>query len=140
VTVIAVRGGIMAADTALWQGGIIAGHAQKIVRLSNNQLVACSGERPAALACIQWLSQNGTKPDPIEDGRFGGLILGASGIQRISPRFEIYESGDEEFAAEGAHIEFLLGAMHAGATAEEAVRLAIQCGDSAGGDVQVEHL
>ena len=139
MTVIACRDGIMAADSAVWQGNIIAGHTRKILRLKDGRLVGCAGLRPTIQACKAWLDGDGEKPPAEEVDAFGAIILGADGIFRVSYKFQIYESAGA-FACEGAHGDFMYGAMLAGASAEEAVRLAIKHGDNAGGEVQVEHL
>jgi hypothetical protein len=55
----------------------------------------------------------------------------------ITHKFHCYRS-DKLCHASGAHTEFVYGAMLAGASAEQAVRLAIQHCRSAAGDVQIE--
>jgi hypothetical protein len=139
MTVIACRDGVMAADTAVWCGNIIVGHRQKVMRLVDGRLVACTGSSPVIAACKAWLDGKSEKPAPEAEDAFGGLILSQSGIQRISYKFHLYENAGE-FACEGAHGEFMFGAMLMGASAAEAVRLAIEHGDNAGGDVQIEKL
>lgn len=140
MTVIACRAGVMAADTAVWQGSLMVGHTRKIHRLRNGSLFGGSGYRPVIQACLAWLNNEGERPEPVEDGEFGALILGLDGLLRVDCRFRQYDSSVGDFAAEGAHTEFMVGAMMAGASAELAVQLAIHVGDNAGGEVQVERL
>ena len=139
MTVIVCRDGVMAADSAVWQGSIIAGHTEKIHRLRDGRLFGGAGQRPSLLACRQWLNGEAEKPADEEVGMFGAILLGPGALHKIDHCFRIYDAA-ATWAVEGAHSEFLLGALMAGASAEEAVRLAIIVGDSAGGDVQVERL
>lgn len=140
MTVIAIRDGIMAADTAVWCGDVIAGFADKIVRLKDGRLFAGAGDRPNILECAKWLDGEIERPAAVGECEFGALILAADGIFRIDYKFRIHPTAPAEFAVEGAHDEFMLGALHAGATAGQAVRLAIAHARRAGGDVQVEEL
>lgn len=139
MTAIAVKNGVMAADTGTWQGSVIVDRSvRKIARLKDGRLFAASGEVAAAAACRAWLDGETDKPEPEAQGEFGGLILACDGVWRVDYKYRIARTCDTAVA--GAHSEFLLGALYAGASAEEAVRLAIQYGDSAAGDVQVEYL
>lgn len=128
----------MAADTAAWMDNLIVEHRHKIFRLKDGRLFAGSGSRPIVDACLKWLNGEGEKPDAAEEGRFGGVLANMAGVWKINHRFMIYDVSASPYVVEGAHNEFLLGALAAGATAEEAVRLAIRYGDSAAGEVQVE--
>jgi len=139
MTVIVCRDGVMAADTAVWMGDILAGHTRKITRLSDGRLFAAAGVRSQIEGCLFWLNDGGNAPEAVGECEFGALVLAPDGIWRIGHRFELYRNvGD--FAVEGAHDEFLMGALAAGASAEKAVRLAIIYGRRAGGDVQTERL
>lgn len=139
MTVIACRDGVMAADTAVWCGDVLAGHTRKIIRLPDGRLFAPAGDRPVIDACCDWLNGGMVRPGPVQECEFGALLLAPDGIWRVDYRFNLYRSvGD--FAVEGAHDEFLMGALAAGASAAEAVRLAIMYGRRAGGDVQTETL
>lgn len=139
MTVIAIKNGVIAADTGLWLGNICVEHCKKIRRLSDGRLFAISGHRAIGEACYAWLQDESLRPEPgSDDSDFGGLLLTKDGAFRVDYKFRIYPTGIP--AAAGSHTEFLMGAMYAGASAEEAVRLAIKHGDSAAGEVQVEYL
>lgn len=141
MTVIAYRNGVMAADTAVWSDGLIVGHTRKIIRLADGRLFAASGPRPLILACKAWLSGQGHIPSPVEEHMFGGLLADRACLRRVTHAFDIYDCPEAmPFAAEGCHVTFMLGAMAAGATAPEAVAMAIKFGDAAAGEVQVEQL
>lgn len=140
MTVIVCRDDVMAADTAIWRGNVIIGYRQKIKRLHDGRLFAGSGVSGVILHCCDWLDGLVEKPAPVSDGDFDGLILGADGALRVDYGFRVYETAQNDFAFAGSHSELLLGALAAGASAEEAVRIAIKYGDAAGGEVQVERL
>lgn len=132
----------MAADSGVWQDELYVGDHQKIYRLNDGSLIAAAGPRPSILAFRAWMNAeraDNLRPPAVDDGQFGGLWLKPDcTIWRVSFKFEIY--GDPSFfAAEGMHCNFMLGAMAQGATAEEAVRLAMRYG-SGRGEIQVERV
>jgi hypothetical protein len=143
VTVVACKDGIMVADTASWSGGVKFGNAQKIARMPDGSLLGCAGWKPVIMQVREWLADGAradNKPTPADKDDLDAIILRPDGkIWSISYRFDLYPS-DALMDAAGAHNEFLLGAMLAGASAEEAVRLALRHCGSAGGDIQVENL
>lgn len=143
MTVIACRDGSMAADSGVSQDGLCFGFTKKIVRLSDGSLVAAAGPRPAIQRFHRWMegfASASNRPEPLGENEFGALWLKADGsIHRISYKFEIY-SDPCAFAAEGMAVNFMMGAMAHGASAEEAVRLAVAHCDGAGGEVQVERV
>lgn len=125
----------MAADTGLWLGPIGSGYTEKIKRLPDGRLFAASGETAVAEACCAWLEGEAKQPEPEDGGSFRGLVLSRDGVWQVDHKFRLTRTCD--VTAAGAHTEFLLGALYAGASAEQAVRLAIEYGDSARGEVQV---
>ena len=142
MTVIACRDGIMAADSGVYQGDLHFGVTQKIRRLVDGSLVAACGSRPLIQEFHRWIMGGGgvDKPDAVEPEMFGGLWLKCDGtIWRITHKFEVYDDPCA-FAAEGMNANFMLGAMAHGASAEQAVRLALKYSDGAWGDCQVEKL
>lgn len=145
MTVIACRDGIMAADSAVFQDGLCFGFSEKIKRLTDGSLIAAAGPRPAIQQFHAWMAKVVTgeyapQPDALGESEFGGLWLKADGsVYRISYKFEIY-SDPCPFAAEGIGVSFMMGALAHGASAEEAVRLAIAHCDGCGGDIQVERI
>lgn len=69
------------------------------------------------------------------------MWLREDGLFHITKEWEIYQHPTHsDFYCDGAHIEFVLGALAAGASAVQAVELAIKFGDSARGPVQSERL
>lgn len=142
MTIVAYKDGVMAADTAFWCGPVIEGHATKIRRLKNGALVGCSGDGTIYQWFFDWIENHGAKSDreKPDAGGFGALV--------VTPDGEVIRYGENclpitltgPFFAMGAGATFAMGAMAAGASAEEAVRLTIENTDTAAGNIQVERL
>jgi hypothetical protein len=109
MTIICYRDGILAADSAVWQGDTIAGHREKI-RI----------------------------PEGDEWDVFG-IILDKDGPMYIDRALHACQL-QAPFMAIGRGEDFAMGAMAAGAGAEEAVRLCIANLAFCAGDVQREWL
>ncbi|MCF4166345.1 hypothetical protein L2U69_11875 [Zavarzinia compransoris] len=140
MTTVAYKDGIIAADTALGtgKGGCIATvHVRKIGRAPCGGLVGCSGQADSVAAVVRRVEEGGfgaaglAEVPPAADGFFvsrGGAItiIGEQGCYPV--RGAVYACGSGEIAA--------LAAMMAGASAEEAVRIAIQLDHATGGEVE----
>jgi hypothetical protein len=120
---------------------------QKVKRLTAGRFVGGStlpsaiGHRPLCVAAYEWLQEQREKPDPVDEGEFGAIVVAPDGtVYRVSSRMEVFEGGEAPFHADGAPVEFLYGALYAGASAVEAVKLAIDFTDGAWGAVQAEIL
>ena len=139
MTVVAYRDGVLAADSGVWQGGIIVANTQKVFRLSDGSLFAASGPRSVierVFDCFEGKSP--LLPPPLPDRRdFVSIRIEASGvIWRMDGDMIQYSCPDAPWYVLGAHDELLFGALAAGASAIEAVEIAIKYGDCAGGIVQ----
>lgn len=140
MTVIACKDGIMAADSGVWCDAMLVGHTQKISRLPDGSLFAAGGSSPVIQLAKDWLLGGGPKPDRVlMEDELDGLLLRPDGIWRLSSQWDLYLS-PSLFETAGSHHEFMFGAMHAGASAEKAVALAIQHGAYGRGAIQVEYL
>jgi len=142
MTAIACRDGIMAADSGGWTADshVITPVSPKI-RVTEHGLVACAGETDEIEDFHTWfLAGMPAYAKPEKGGGIGALWLRHDGtIWFAGARLRFVQCAGP-FWAIGASERFLWGALHAGATAEQAVRLAIQHTDGAAGDVQVERL
>jgi hypothetical protein len=136
----------MAADTASWNGDIRTAKAKKIRRLSDGSLFGAAGWLPVLNRVFEWLDA-GADPEkkPVSAGASGSgdidvIVVRMNGeIWRVHENCEFWKS-DDDIATAGAHYEFLLGAMYAGAGACEAIELAIKHCRIAGGEVEWEPL
>lgn len=140
MTAIAARAGVIAADSSVWDCDLAIGKATKIVRVKDGWFAA-AGPIQAVHAATRWLQiDEGEKPT-IEQKRgdsFGGILLRENGeIWIVDETLDPFPC-EAPFAAEGAHAEFLYGAMAAGASAAEAVKLAVELAAWARGPVNVK--
>jgi 20S proteasome alpha/beta subunit len=137
MTTIAYRKGVLAADTQMIQGTSIIGYITKIVRRDDGALCGAAGDLAWAQAFHRWfLAGEEGDPPAFDDDGCKGLV-----IRRRKP-IEVFEScGAFEFkppyVSIGSGKEFALGAMHAGASAIEAVKAAMAFDPSTGGDLMV---
>lgn len=145
MTAIAYRDGIMAADSVSWtalNSSIKVPSRPKIIRPLAGGVLGCMGEASE----IEHIRHSMLRGPPIEpaifDKEYDTAALwaredGTLAMLRCNGRwFEIASP----FYAAGASDTFIWGALHAGASAELAVRLAVEHTDGAGGEVQVERL
>lgn len=140
VTTIAYRNGVLAADTAMCQGGVMMGSVQKIARRDDGDMCGSAGDASYNAAFTAWflLGENGIPPEAkSEENAFDrGVIFRKSGqIDVFEPRGRFQASAP--YFAFGSGKEPALGAMFAGADAETAVRAAIEFDPHTGGNVTV---
>ncbi len=143
MTSIAYRDGIMAADSTVWrgQGATIKMITRpKILRLPTG-LFACCGDSQEIEVWREFLGNTISKPDPFEkDTGFSCLWAKPDGTVLQCWWKLVWVKITSPFVAIGASENFMYGALHAGASAEQAVQLAIDHTDGAGGKVQVERV
>lgn len=142
MTAIAWRCGSLAADSACWGGdgrNTIVGHHEKIIRLPNGGLFAGCGRSTEADKVARHLAEHDDLQglEHLKDEYFGAIWIKPDGIAYALEDDLHPMKITAPFAAWGAPVVFMLGALHAGASAEQAVRLAIHHTDGAAGEVQV---
>lgn len=140
MTTIAYRDGMLAADTAMCQGGVMMGHLVKIHRRGDGHMVGAAGDASYNARFSKWFLEGEKGPPP--EAKEGPDWLDRGVIFRRDGSLHVFEPrGDfrcsDEFYALGSGKEAALGAMFAGATAENAVRAAIRFDPHTGGDVTV---
>jgi hypothetical protein len=150
MTIIVYRDGTMAADTGIWTESVAAGHTHKIRRMDDGGLVGCSGAPGFCEWFCRWLTSH-PSADPmlcakadhptINDQGFGAVWVKPDGaVWKFNMDLLPFEVIGPWVMTGGSAIDVATGALAAGATAEEAVRIAIRYSDGAAGDVQTEKL
>lgn len=138
MTTIAWDGKTLAADRQITFNAIKEGSITKILkRKKDGILLAASGALPLAYAFHQWFLAGGKgKPPPckVDDSTCAVQLLYPSGKLVSYDKVGKYEKKLDVFA-EGTGYELALGAMAAGATAEEAVRIASRFDTKTGSEV-----
>lgn len=139
MTTIAVRDGVMAADCGQIAGGLRRGTINKIERI-NGKLVGCGGDVSEIEAFAEWL-RNPSKERPKfdKDDNFGAITLDENGVSVWDVKC-YPQPLDAPYYAIGSGNEVAIGAMAAGKTAEEAVRIACDLDVYSALPVQVEKL
>ena len=153
MTTICVRDNIMVSDGQMSRGDFIDSYDfEKIVSI-NGCLVGCAGSVASILKFRQWFADNmeaelakqeypfvniSFPEDMIEDD-FTALVLYPDGVL-----YEFFGAGSamevKQPAAIGSGMFYALSAMDAGASAEEAVKIATLRDAYSGGDIQVFEL
>lgn len=148
MTAVCYRAGIMAADSIGWTGensNIKVPVCPKIFRLKDGGLVGCGGATSEIQVFrIAMMRDADTGPYCLrkfeKEHNFSAIRIQPDGtIWQCNWQLNWFQH-HSQFVAMGANTDFLWGAMFAGASAEQAVRLAIEHTDGAGGEVQVERL
>lgn len=144
MTIIVYRDGVMAADSAAWHGSVrVSYEKRKIYRLKDGSLFGCAGASATIQTVRAWadlgFSQEG-KPKDEKEEDFEGLLITPEGVAKgVSHDMIVHHLAPAAFHCVGQP-DFVYGALAMGATAEEAVRLAIRWCDYAGGECFTEHL
>jgi ATP-dependent HslUV protease subunit HslV len=141
MTIICWRDGILAADSLMLMGSFKAKATFKKIRYEGNgQTFACTGTAALFEPMIAWIkagAKPGDVPKPADRHCDTRVLLFENG--RCFSYTPNLPYPDEQFAPDawGSEAEFALGAMAAGATAEEAVALAIENTNTVGGPIEV---
>ncbi len=135
MTTIAYRDGVLAGDTRVTRGGyIMPGHFRKIGRSPAGDLVGIAGNCAKADGFLSAIVNGSADPTAPEDG-VTALVISPDGqitVHEAAGRFDVTGAA---FWAIGSGTSAALGALHAGASAEEAVRIAMLIDNDSGGEV-----
>jgi hypothetical protein len=141
MTTIAWDGQTLAADSCSWSGGARR-RVRKVFKVRSPDgrcfLVAFAGNGSFALAVLAWMRGKRDRPDPLTF--MGHTELPNQCALVIDEKKRIWQLGNEltysqmqeRVYAFGAGQEFAWGALEAGATATQAIRIAMKRSDYAG--------
>lgn len=138
MTTIAYRDGVLAADTQQTDAhGCAHGRVVKVTR-RGPILAAAAGQACHARKFLDWFraGMNGEPAIGDDDRNADGILFLPDGtVIEFSPRGS--KTVTCEFYATGSGMDYALGAMAMGASAEEAVRVAMRFDNCTGGEVTV---
>ena len=135
MTTVAYRDGVIASDSLVTNdNGIGCGHARKIVK-GDNVLGGASGPSGEALKFLQWVKNNCDGDQPVIKGNTE-CILVKDGVGHYINKDGAIVPVKCDFMAIGSGEEIAFGAMAMGATAQEAVKIAIQIDTNSGGEIR----
>lgn len=142
MTTIAYKDGVLAADTAMCQGGSMMGSIVKIARRDDGDMAGAAGNANFNALFIKWFltGEAGDSPKATESERHmdrGVIFRKAGGIDvfEVNGAFRC----EADYFAFGSGMDYALGAMFAGAGAGTAVHAAIKHDPHSGGNVTVLH-
>lgn len=140
MTVVCFRDGILCADrlvTASYGGRV--GHRSKIFRTSTEgNHYGFSGPIGAAAIFTRWLAEGGALKDaPDLDEHQAIEIRSGNRVALSSGKKPVFIEVEAPFYAIGSGWQLALGAMEMGATAEQAVEVAIRHDEGCGGQIDV---
>lgn len=135
MTTIAYRDGIMAGDGRYCCNGWVHGeNAVKVHKLSRHRLVGFTGEYHLFNAFLEWLRTGEGERPVLKDGRCVEVDT-QTGIAKVHEETGYFEI-TEEYHAWGSGSPAALAAMHAGASAKEAVEIAARLDTCTGGTIR----
>jgi len=135
MTTIAWDGKTLAADTLITSNGMRVGHARKIGK-RGRVLFAASGCLEFAQPFLAWCGNGFPGPPPPmkqDDNEAAGLVIFEDRIITFS-----HTGADTiraPFYAQGSGSPMALGALHAGASAEDAIKADIALDTASGGEI-----
>ena len=141
MTTITYRDGVLCADTASFICGgdaRIPGATKKIHRLADGGIFGGAGKSFALQKVREWL--NGDRKGTIPAGNEATAIWVRPDGSVAMIDGDYIEEFIGPFFAVGSGASAALGAMYAGATAEEAVRIAAKVDPYTGSDIRVERV
>ncbi len=143
MTTIAIRNGVMAADTMISDANLVRGFTSKIFRTAGGHLLAVCGHASMSLPFAAWI-ERGAPDDDLprfpEGADFAAIVAYADGRVAVFSEKFLPQFLTAEFHTMGSGGEVALGAMAMGASAEEAVRVACRFDPWSREPIQVEML
>jgi hypothetical protein len=136
MTVIVYRDGIMAGDTAEWASGCIVSHAHKVQKTKDGWIFGCSGINAEIVKFEKWMHAGRIAP-ALKLKEIDALVLAPDGKVYKFEDADVVDYSNVKFYVIGACCDFARGALHAGASAEETVKLCIENLAYAGGKCEV---
>lgn len=140
MTTVAYRDGVMASDSACHVGSVCVHSIQKVWKIRGH-LIGCAGSLVDMHTFLKWFGAGAWEDKHPKMKDLDVLVVTPEG------KVLTYEDGaphaievDDEYISIGAGSPIALGALHAGATAVEAVQAAITHCSKTNGKVQVIQL
>jgi ATP-dependent protease HslVU (ClpYQ) peptidase subunit len=139
MTTIVYRDGVMAGDgRSTAAGWIKTENTKKVIRLSTGALLGFAGTL-AMLRPIAAALEKGHEPPALAESG-SAMLVTPDGKVTIYEDSGYFDVSDRPFFALGTGMSAAYGALHMGATAEQAVEIACRLDSESGGVIQVERL
>lgn len=139
MTTVAVRDGVLAFDGRVTADGTIVSDSFKKGICKNGKLIGCAGNAAYITAFLEWAVNGGEVPKN-HDGKtenICGIVIDQKGrVTEYTEGMLPCDLGKKEFYAVGSGWHFAMGAMAAGASAIEAVKIAARFDTNTGGRIR----
>ena len=138
MTTIAFKDGFMSADTQAADNWGLVSHTSKLIRISDNCVAGIAGCSRQAFRFTERLKDGSVGgDDKPPEGDFVVLVVTTNSIV-VYYEDELFDDyTPEKMWAIGSGRLIAMGAMAAGATAQDAVRIASKWDEGTGGDIEV---
>lgn len=135
MTTLAYRDGVLAADGLAARGDLVVERDhRKVRRLRDGSVVGVTGNPAPASPVIEWIEAGGGMSPP-STGNCCVVHLRLDGSLRVYEDGGWEDENPDRFMAWGSGWQIATTAMHYGATAEEAVRMAVKLDIYSGGKI-----
>lgn len=136
MTTVVYKDGILASDSRCTQSDTVVGNVTKIHKIDDNTLIGFCGRTAQAFKFIEWYKDGKKKEDAQsdDDSDFTALVI----IKGVVYRYDGYNPQiiKSKFHSIGSGFMVALGAMEAGASAIEAIKIAKKYDIYTGGKIQ----
>ena len=138
----------MAADSRCSAGGTVTGNVDKIFKNKRGDLCGVCGSSVLSAEFARWFLNKERGPVPklgSEDSSISAMVVRSGLLTKVeifegAGSFEFSDCETGSYYATGSGYEIALGAMHAGASAFDAVRAAIHHDTRSGGPIRTLRL
>lgn len=135
MTIIVFREGVLAADTQLTgSAGFITQSMMKIGRGTDGCIGGGAGDGTNVQLFLNWISEPREAEWAVE-GSFCGMLVMPNSSVWLYEDTDLIKLRKQPFYAVGAGAPIAMGAMEQGATAREAVKIAMKYSTSCGGQI-----
>jgi 20S proteasome alpha/beta subunit len=138
MTTVVYRDGVLAGDTRVTDPDIVPGSHRKVFQSRHGWLYGASGKVASFVKFYKWAESHSTrllKKDP-PDGDYSGILVSPKGVAYFVEDGSVWRVPDDtDFIAIGSGRTGALGALYMGATALQAVEMALKVDTNSGGPI-----
>lgn len=140
MTVIAYKDGVLASDSGVYANDVFRGRRPKVTKNADGSLCGGTGCTADCASFQEWCAAGRVDAKTSAGTDFTSLLIEPDGAVKIYDRCLYGVELHGHYFALGIGCDLALGAMAHGASAEEAVQIAIDLCDSCRGPVQAVRL
>lgn len=131
---------MLASDSVITTNSTVVGYTRKVTKSGSGWLAAAAGHACDMVSYLRWVEEGREEDAAVKLENLDGLLVSPKGEVFLVEANLVPIPIDAPFFAGGSGSEIAIGAMEMGASAEEAVRIAIKHNTSCGGEIQIVKL